>query len=476
VSGLDSSRTAIAFAANSEMFMISTGGISRSQDRGTTWELLEELRQRGNGAGIWLGGAATENEILDNVVSNNATGIQMEETGTVNNTIGGNLVGVDPTGAFAQANLEDGIRLGVGPNFVGGAAGGNVVSGNLNDGIRVYGGNTEGVVITGNIIGADAAGTVAAGNRGAGISIQGGAHATVIGGDAPSERNVISGNGYGIGMWDAGTAGNTVEGNYIGVDSGGVTALPNQWVGIFLQGGASDSIIGPNNVIANNAGGILVDGGDTLRNTITGNSIHTNADLGIDLNNGGNTELIAPLVAEVTLSTCRANGTACAGCTVEIFSDAADEGRWHEGTTTADSGGAWSFAKGSACHGPVVRATATDAAGNTSEFSPQPVAPVVGMDAEEGGIRLSWMQTEDGINRFEVYRSTSPYFTPDTGSWLDNVGPVGMGNEASYLDTTAYGEPLTAYYYIVLAVKDGEIKSPVMTRGGAFHFELEPGG
>lgn len=62
-------------------------------------------------------------------------------------------------------------------------------------------------------------------------------------------------------------------------------------------------------------------------------------------------------------------GTACAGCRVEIFSDAEDEGRWYEGVVTATITGTWSFSKGSAFTGPNVQATATDAGGNTSEFS-----------------------------------------------------------------------------------------------------------
>jgi hypothetical protein len=68
-----------------------------------------------------------------------------------------------------------------------------------------------------------------------------------------------------------------------------------------------------------------------------------------------------------------------AGCTIELFSDADGAGAVYEGTTTAGPAGAWTFGKPDGVAGPNVTATATDSAGNTSEFSAparalQPVA------------------------------------------------------------------------------------------------------
>jgi hypothetical protein len=62
-------------------------------------------------------------------------------------------------------------------------------------------------------------------------------------------------------------------------------------------------------------------------------------------------------------------GTACAGCTVEIFSDAEDEGRIFEGTAVADASGNFTFTRAGLLTGPNITATATDHKGNTSEFS-----------------------------------------------------------------------------------------------------------
>ena len=76
--------------------------------------------------------------------------------------------------------------------------------------------------------------------------------------------------------------------------------------------------------------------------------------------------------------------------------------------------------------------------------------------------------------RYEVYRSTNPYFTPDGGSLLDgNVSAPGMGNKATFSDP--FGEPRVNYYYIVVAVGAGEAQSPASRPVGAFHFTLMPG-
>jgi hypothetical protein len=98
-------------------------------------------------------------------------------------------------------------------------------------------------------------------------------------------------------------------------------------------------------------------------NTIRGNSIHSNDGLGIDNYSGGNGELTPPVIVAVS----PISGTACANCTVDVYSDDFNEGRIYEGSTEADGGGNWTFWSGAG--GPFVTATATDAGGNTSEFS-----------------------------------------------------------------------------------------------------------
>ena len=109
--------------------------------------------------------------------------------------------------------------------------------------------------------------------------------------------NLISGNG------DAGTElgfdsvqGAVIQGNQIGTDTNSVLPLGNHGAGITINFDAGNSTIGgPSpgqaNIIAyNNAiftwAGVLIDGGSTGIN-ISGNSIHDNKGLGIDLNHDG---------------------------------------------------------------------------------------------------------------------------------------------------------------------------------------------
>jgi hypothetical protein len=102
------------------------------------------------------------------------------------------------------------------------------------------------------------------------------------------------------------------------------------------------------------------------------------------------------------------------------------------------------------------------------------VAPTIGARSVADGVELSWMQTQEGIVRYEVYRSTNPYFTPDSGEMLNpNVSPPGLGNQATFTDP--FGEPHINHYYAVVAVGAGETKSPASNRVGAFHFTFVPG-
>jgi hypothetical protein len=161
---------------------------------------------------------------------------------------------------------------------------------------------------------------------------------------------------------------NTVRHNTIGTDATGTaTDLGNAHYGVHVKG--MNNTIGPDNTIAHNASdGVRVDGSGVaaLYNSITQNAIFSNAVKGIELVSNGNAELGAPTITQASCQ--QVEGSACAGCTVEIYSDTADQGRVYEGTTTAHAstgGFSWSGIPTE----PNVTATATDSLGNTSEFS-----------------------------------------------------------------------------------------------------------
>ena len=224
-------------------------------------------------------------------------GIWIESDG---NTIAGNWIGLDATGALPAGNGVDGISVNGGAtnNTIGGtgAADRNVISANLDEGIAIDG--ADGTLVIGNYIGTNAAGTVAFGNRGDGISIQYGATNTTVGGTTAAERNVISGNGWNGPSGEANvrirsalgpTFNNVVLGNNIGTDAAGTTVLANPAYGVLLTDDTWGNTIGgtapgAGNIIAGSAlAGVAVSGAGTVGNAILGNSIYSNANLGIDL-------------------------------------------------------------------------------------------------------------------------------------------------------------------------------------------------
>jgi parallel beta-helix repeat protein len=320
-----------------------------------------------------------------NLISGNGdNGVRITGSNARNNRVQGNLIGTDVSGAVALGNSGHGVLLGddAQDNTIGNATTGgrNLVAGNGKAGVYIGvmkgGAGARDNLVIGNYIGTNISGTAALGNK-VGVEICGDAVNNTVGGSMAGERNVIaSSRKSGVHLCD-GAARNRILGNYLGTDATGTVGLGNG-EGVGIQGGAQQNTIGPGNLIAyNTADGVWITGTTTLSNTVTRNSIHANAGLGIDNANGGNHELTPPTITNITGGNV-VIGTACAGCIVEVFSDLQDEGRVYEGSTVADASGVFTFAKGSLLAagqvatfltGPNLTATATDPDGNTSEFS-----------------------------------------------------------------------------------------------------------
>ena len=111
-----------------------------------------------------------------------------------------------------------------------------------------------------------------------------GTQVDVIGGPAPGEGNLISGNGdieiQGNGIILSNGTGFPIRGNFIGTDVTGVNALPNTGRGIALNGASNFNLIEGNTIAFNGLDG--VDANETTGNGILFNSIHSNGALGID--------------------------------------------------------------------------------------------------------------------------------------------------------------------------------------------------
>lgn len=200
-----------------------------------------------------------------NIISaNNAPGINLNGSGSL---IQGNLVGTNSTGAAALGN-NSGIALLANTatsNTVGGVTGAsrNVISGNIGDGVCIDV-NAANNLIQGNFIGTEVTGATALPN-GEGVVVRDGASGNMIGGTVAGARNIISGNtGRDVFIALAGTNNNLVQGNFIGTDVTGMTAVPNG-SGVELQVAGNNNTIGGTSAAA--------------RNIISGNTFQ-----GVDLN------------------------------------------------------------------------------------------------------------------------------------------------------------------------------------------------
>jgi parallel beta-helix repeat protein len=324
-----------------------------------------------DGVGVRMQGGVQNNTVEGNVISgNDGAGVAMEGSATNGNTVKGNYIGTNADGTAAIPNAGGVYISGGAQNIIGGSTAGerNVISGNDYCGVLIVG--ADGNTVKGNYIGTNADGTAAIPNA-SGVDIAHGVQNNSVGGSTTGEGNVISGNDTdGVTIWDDAN-GNVVKGNFIGTDASGTAALPNGWNGVNIWNDAQNNTVGgtaagEGNVIAyNNDSGVRVYGWlvEAINNTIRGNSIHSNGEKGIENYEGGNTELPPPTITGFG----SLMGTACAYCTIDIYSDEEDEGRVYEGSTTADGDGNWSFS--GTPEGPNITATATDSDGNTSEFS-----------------------------------------------------------------------------------------------------------
>ena len=346
-----------------------------------------------------------------NVISGNTLNGVLIINGATNNHVEGNRIGTDAAGLAMLGNGANGVIVsGASGNFIGHPAGigsgtgfANVICGNGTNGVRLRSGAASNAV-QGNRIGIDASGAPA-GNVVAGVQINDGATGNVIGGSGnlPFQINWISGNtGDGVLIADAATNGNAVLNNAIGLDVSNRPA-PNGGSGVRITAGASGNTIGDptavgaaNRIAFNVGAGALVESG--TGNAIRGNSIWANGALGIDLAPAGVTandhcdaDLGAnglqnfPAITSVSSlsGTTTVQGsldsTASSSFTLDFYANTEcdpsgyGQGRLWIGSlpVTTDAGCAAPFQVPISTTAPVqfVTATATDAAGNTSEFS-----------------------------------------------------------------------------------------------------------
>lgn len=231
-----------------------------------------------------IGGSAAADR---NIISgNDYAGIRVDGSATISNTIAGNWIGVDASGMRAERNVYYGVVVSGGAhgNAIGKPGNGNVISGN-DYGIMIMGARENS--IAGNVIGLAPDRSTLIGNRQGGVFLVDGASKNSIGGETSAERNIISGNGYGvfIGQYYESAPPmarlNHIQGNYIGVDATGILPRGNTLEGIALDEYVETAIIGGDapsagNVIAYNGGSGVIVAGFAIR--IAHNRIGVGAD------------------------------------------------------------------------------------------------------------------------------------------------------------------------------------------------------
>ena len=270
----------------------SLGGVILGSGIGATASVVNNI----------IGGTDGTSATRNIISGNGSSGVLLVGPMVTTNEIVGNFIGLDMTGAVKLGNDFDGVRFTTfgsqpaGPtgNFIGTSTstGGNVISGNGRDGVAIAFGSAGNFVVN-NLIGLDDSGTGTdpdgtpetgdeLGNTRHGVAIFDSPNNSV-GDGVIAHRNVISGN-KGSGVFIGGgnnpdaATGNTVAGNFIGVDYNGLEVIGNAGDGVLIENAPGNTIggeqPGTGNIISGNTrdgvhiSGDLSTGTEVTRNTI----------------------------------------------------------------------------------------------------------------------------------------------------------------------------------------------------------------
>ncbi len=292
-----------------------------------------------------------------NIISGAQMGVVFSDWPTYQNSLIGNYIGTDISGMKAVPNQNGIVVFVVSHNRIGGTAPGegNLISGNQKA-MDMNGTNAVDNIIIGNSFGLDAVGKPTLPNK-SGIGINTGHTHNILGGFTPAEANVISGGDIGLRLGGAGIKNMMIMGNtFSGL--GGIS--------VYCEDHAKNNFIQGNDFSAlnKNIPAMRVDYG--TGNLFRWNVVGADPSRAVELLENGNLELAAPVIMAATAYL--VTGSACSGCLVEIYAQAA-AGMQPVGSVRADSQGAFTYQTCTPFEGQKVSALAIDEAGNTSFFA-----------------------------------------------------------------------------------------------------------
>ncbi len=217
----------------------------------------------GSGSAINLAGGS-DGSMVKALVIHSAIEAGIKISGSDTNTVAGCYLGTDVTGTSALGN-GDGIKIDGASidNVLGGLApgDGNLISGNSSDGIELV---EPSSLITGTLIQGNRIGTTASGLAGLGNGENGiktSSPSNTIGGTTPAAKNLIAFNG--MSGIAIGRGDNLVQGNWIGLAADGTAAGNLEHGVLFIGPGSGDTTIG--GTVAGSGNVISANGGDGIR-------------------------------------------------------------------------------------------------------------------------------------------------------------------------------------------------------------------
>ena len=364
--------------------------------------IVQGVIAEGGDAGVLIDGGANANQIGvptlagRNVLGRFTRGVDLYGVGTSGNVMQNNLIGVAPAGTSTWPILSDGVdhNFGASGNLTGGDGPleRNVIAAGYNTGVEIshgwnfpLGPRVDGSEpyqlkdnrVIGNLIGFTPDGRsdptfvdgrcylqFCTADNGDGVNVIDGAVRTVV------RDNWIAGVRNGILVSAEATQGTVIRSNHLGVSPLGELA-PSQQFGVRIELGASAVTLEDNTIastlsgiaVVSNVNFVMTSGVKARRNVITQTSPRA-----IDLA-GSNHGLGAPNLVRAT--TVLAAGTACAGCTIDLFRGTRSSPTTYLGSGDAGAGGDFlvTLPLGTVAPGDAVTATVTTPDGETSELS-----------------------------------------------------------------------------------------------------------